>query len=159
MTTESLGISVPIPGKKTIFYRKEVLFGGFHAACSVARFRFRYRDLEFHSFGSETDSETPFSLKSVPSPIPRRDLDRESRRFGSETREPGISVLDTSHSEHFPMSHAFTYLFAILQNANASCHANCACHHGAILMNTKSLTPKNQRPSTQDCLRMYCLLR
>ena len=91
MTTESLGISVPIPGKKTIFYRKEVLFGGFHAACSVARFRFRYRDLEFHSFGSETDSETPFSLKSVQSPIPRRDLDRESRCFGSETREPGIS--------------------------------------------------------------------
>ena len=91
MTTESLGISVPIPGKKTIFYCKEVLFGGFHAACSVAQFLFRYRDLEFHSFGSETDSETPFSLKSVPSPIPRRDLDRESRCFGSETREPGIS--------------------------------------------------------------------
>ena len=33
MTTESLGISVPIPGKKTIFYRKEVLFGGF--SCSL----------------------------------------------------------------------------------------------------------------------------
>ena len=92
MTTESLGISVPIPGKKTIFYQKEVRLGGFHAACSVARFRFRYRDLEFHSFGSETDSESPFSLKSVPSPIPRRDLDRESRCFGSETREPGISA-------------------------------------------------------------------
>ena len=70
-----------------------------------------------------------------------------------------LMILDTSHSEHFPMSHAFTYLFAILQNANASCHANCACHHGAILMNIKSLTPENQRPFTQDCLRMYCLLR
>ena len=92
MTTESLGISVPIPGKKTIFYQKEVLLGGFHATCSVARFRFRYRDLGYHSFGSETDSESPFSLKSVPSPIPRRDLDRESRCFGSETREPGISA-------------------------------------------------------------------
>ena len=92
MTTESLGISVPIPGKKTIFYQKEVLLGGFHATCSVARFRFRYRDLEYHRFGSETDSESPFSLKSVPSPIPRRDLDRESRCFGSETREPGISA-------------------------------------------------------------------
>ena len=91
MTTESLGISVPIPGKKTIFYQKEVLLGGFHATCSVARFRFRYRDLEYHRFGSETDSESPFSLKSVPSPIPRRDSDRESRCFGSETREPGIS--------------------------------------------------------------------
>ena len=100
MTTESLGISVPIPGKKTIFYRKEVLLGGFHAACSVARFRFRYRDLEFHSFGSETDSETPFSLKSVPSPIPRRDSDRESRCFGSETRESGISgTTDTSTTD------------------------------------------------------------
>ena len=92
MTTKSLGISVPIPGKKTIFTVKKYFLGGFHAACSVARFRFRYRDLEFHSFGSETDSETPFSLKSVPSPIPRRDLDRESRCFGSETREPGISA-------------------------------------------------------------------
>ena len=94
MTTESLGISVPIPGKKTIFYQKEVLLGGFHATCSVARFRFRYRDLEYHRFGSETDSESPFSLKSVPSPIPRRDSDRESRCFGSETREPGISGID-----------------------------------------------------------------
>ena len=83
-------------GKKKTITVKKYFLGEFHAVVlcfSVDRFRFRYRDLEFHSFGSETDSETPFSLKSVPSPIPRRDLDRESRCFGSETREPGISAM------------------------------------------------------------------
>ena len=38
------------------------------------------------------DSETPQARISIPSPVPRRDSSRESRCFGSETREPGISA-------------------------------------------------------------------
>ena len=73
----------------------------------MSEFRFwdRFRDLKCLSFDSGSNSETwnvwvsvPRPILrlfqawiSIPNPILRRDLNRESRCFGSETREPGIS--------------------------------------------------------------------
>ena len=55
------------------------------------RFRYRFRFQNTKKFDSDSDSGSKVLEISSPIPRPRRVLDRESRCFGSETREPGIS--------------------------------------------------------------------
>ena len=92
---ESLGVSVPIPSPLLIkfpcVHNDSKAIPKLFIYKLESRFRFRFRDYLSWNFGSNSDSGTTWAEISVPIPRRFRFLTRESRCFGSETREPGIS--------------------------------------------------------------------
>ena len=92
---ESLGVSVPIPSPLLIkfpcVHNDSKAIPKLFIYKLESRFRFRFRDYLSWNIGSESDSGTTWAEISVPIPRRFRFLTRESRCFGSETREPGIS--------------------------------------------------------------------